>query len=189
MARSYANNTGVKVTRANAAAVLQGVRLVASVEVLVGVPADKTDRDDGTPLTNAALAYIHDQGSPEAHIPQREFMRPGIAAAQEDIEKGLSGALKAGMRGNTLRAEQALIAVGTRAAMAIRNKIDEGVPPPLADYTVRKRAARGRKGAKLEMANRAAGQAPAMDLAKPLVDTGEMRKSITYAIRPRKARR
>lgn len=196
MASSYSkhNNTGVKVTKQNMADVLRSVRLLTDVEVLVGVPEDKTVRDpalamhDGDSITNAALAYIHDQGSPEAHIPQREFMRPGIRAAQEDIAERLGAAMRGAMRGNEMIVEQSLIQVGQVAADAIRNKIDEGIAPALSDYTVRKRAERGRKGALQEMDNRMAGMSPSLDLAKPLVDTGEMRKSISYAIRSRKKR-
>lgn len=195
MAKSYVNNTGVRVTKLNLDDVLKSVRLLTDVEVLVGVPSDTTVRDpalamtDDESITNAALAYIHDQGSPEAHIPQREFMRPGIKDAQEDITERLGAAMRGAMRGNDMVVEQSLHQVGLVAQSAIRHRIDDGIPPPLADYTVRKRAERGRKGALQEMDNRAAGLPPSLDLAKPLIDTGEMRKSITYVIRSRKKRR
>lgn len=190
----FFNNTGVRVTRNNLEDVLRAVYALAGAEVLVGVPEETTERpedDDAgkAGITNAALARIHDQGAPEAHIPQREFMRPGVAAAREQIEAAMSSALKAAMRGNALVAEQAMHQAGLVTQSAIRNKIDEGIPPPLSDYTVRKRAERGRKGALLEMDNRMAGLPPSLDLAKPLVDTGEMRKSITYVIRQRKRRK
>lgn len=79
--------------------------------------------------------------------------------------------------------------VGLTAQSAIRNRIDEGIPPPLSEYTLKKRAERGRRGAMTELDRRAAGQEPSMVFAKPLVDTGEMRKSIMYVIRSRKKRR
>lgn len=186
---SYKNNTGVKVTKQNLRDVLAGVRVLADVEILVGVPSDNADRDDGSTFNNAARAYVHDQGSPEANIPQREFMRPGMKDAEPEVEKKLGNAMRGAMRGNTLVAEQSMHQAGLIAQSAIRKKIDDGIPPPLADMTVRRRAERGRKGAMLEMDNRMAGLAPSLNLAKPLIDTGEMRKSITYVMRSRKKRK
>lgn len=187
--RTFFNNTGVKVTKLNLRDVVAATRTLADAEVLVGVPAEEADRDDGSEFNNAARAYVHDQGSPEAHIPQREFMRPGIEDAMSDIEHKMGVALKAAMRGNAVAAEGSMHQVGLVAQSAIRKRIDDGIPPPLSDRTVRERANRGRKGALLEMDNRLAGVAPSLDLAKPLIDTGEMRKSITYVIRSRKRRK
>jgi hypothetical protein len=62
--------------------------ILADVEVLVGVPEETTDvrNEDGQEyITNAALAYIHDNGEPSANIPARPFMVPGITAVQEKI--------------------------------------------------------------------------------------------------------
>lgn len=196
--KSYQNNTGVQVTRQNFEDIIDSVRTLLDVEVLVGVPSDTSDRPDHlTPqdegaITNAALAYIHDQGAPEAKIPQREFMRPGIADVQPEIERRLGSAMRAAMRGNALVVEQVMHQVGIVAQSSIRNRIDAGIPPPLADYTLRKRNARTKKGsigAQIEMKRRAQGFAPSTDYAKPLVETGEMRKSITYVIRSRRRRR
>lgn len=185
------NNTGVQVTKKNLQDVIASVRALAASEVLVGVPEEKTERDDGVPLTNAALAYIHDNGAPEAHIPARPFMVPGIKRAEAEIEKRLSMALKAAMRGNMVAAEGQMMAAGLAAQLGIQKTINDGIPPPLAIATLKKRAAKGRKGAQYELKRRAKGLDPiaGMQLAKPLVDTGELRKSITFVIRSRKARR
>lgn len=188
------NNTGVKVSKKNVADVLASVRTLLDAEVLVGVPSDTTERDpalamsDDSTVTNAALAYIHDQGAPEVGIPARPFMLPGIEEARPEIEKRMAMAMRAGMRGNAIAAEQSMHQVGLVAQTAIRKKIDDGIPPPLSDYTLKKRAERGRRGAMFELDRRAKGYEPLMVLAKPLVDTGEMRKSITYVIRSRKKR-
>ena len=55
--------------------VAESVRILANSRLLVGFPAESAGRDEG-PLTNAALAYIHDNGAPEAGIP------PGEAVSQ-----------------------------------------------------------------------------------------------------------
>lgn len=58
---------------------------------------------------------------------------------------------------------------------------------PLADSTVEARARRGRKGAKAELARRAAGELPGTDLVKPLIDTGQYRRAITHVVRDKDA--
>lgn len=190
-----ANNTGVKVTKKNLNDVIAGVLALAGSEVLVGVPEETTEREnteDGKgPITNAALAYIHDNGAPESHIPARPFMLPGMEDAQADVEKHLTGAMKAAMQGKTSIAEGQMHAAGLKAQLAIQKKIKEGIPPPLAMSTLKKRAAKGRKGALLELDRRARGMdpIPGMQLAKPLIDTSDMLKSIKYVIRSRKKRK
>lgn len=196
--RTYENNTGVKVTRGDIDTVIANARTVLDAEILVGVPEDTSDRpkelnpqDEGG-LTNAALAYIHDQGVPEVGIPKREFMLPGLATAREEITRKLGNVMRVAMRGDIVRAEMAMHQVGLVAVSAIHNFIAAGIPPPLADYTLRKRDRRTKKGsksAKLEMQRRAAGLAPSTQFAIPLIDTGEMHKSIKYVIRSRRRRR
>lgn len=208
MARSYSNNTGVKITKQNMLQVQENLRLLANIEVLVGFPEDSTERDpepgEKEPITNASLGYIHDNGAPEANIPARPFMRPGIEENQEKIERALSGALKQGMRGNATAMEQALIAAGLTAKLGIQNKINEGIPPPLADATLKNRARRGKgssiaMAAKIELERRRQmeklGEDPFFDLetalttAKPLIETGQMRNAVNYVIRNKSQRR
>lgn len=177
--------SNLKVTGKGLAQIDASIRLLATVEVLVGVPEATTNNreDDGTGLTNAALAYIHDTGMPEQNIPARSFMRPALEENAEVIERSLVGIARRVLHGNPGAVEQGYQILGLKISSAIRNKIDDGVPPPLADRTLRARARKGRKGAQAELDRRAQGEVPGTDLAKPLVDTGEMRKSITYAIR------
>lgn len=209
MASSYQNNTGVKVTKQNLEQIQENLRLLANLEVLVGFPEDSTERDaaaeeEKQPITNAALGYIHDNGAPEVGIPARPFMKPAIEENRDKIERALSGALKQGMRGNATAMEQAMIAAGLTAKLAIQRKINEGIPPPLAERTLKARARRGKgssiaKAAQIELERRKAmtklGEDPFFDLetalttAKPLIDTGQMRNAVNYVIRSRSQRR
>lgn len=198
----WKNNTGVRVTKENIAQVREDTALLASVEILVGFPEDTTEREadplddpEKRGMTNAALAYIHDQGAPERNIPQREFMRPAIDAAQDRIERGLSGALRVAMRGKgPVAVEQALHAVGLAAQLAVMNKITEGIPPPLAEATLRARARKGKgsliaKAAQIELARRERGDGATTTIAKPLIETGQLRNAVKYVIRARNKRR
>ena len=171
------------------------LKILANVEVLVGVPEETTDvrNEDGVEyITNAALAYIHDNGAPEANVPARPFMKPGIEAVQAKLTRQLRRA--AGVAFNTRDAsmvERELHMVGLTAQSSIQRTIQEGIPPPLADATLRARARKrkGRVGPGLELLSRKMGEAPSMDFVTPLIDTGDLLKSITYAIRQRKRRK
>jgi hypothetical protein len=162
-------------------------------EVLVGFPEETSQRketeEDGD-MNNATLAYIHDNGAPEANIPQREFMRPAINEVLTTVKrKMLSLAKKVAMGGGPDAVDQGYHAIGLTVQKAIRGKINEGIPPPLSDRTVAARAAKGRKGAMWEKAWRSAGAPPGLELAKPLIDTAQMRNAVNYVIRDRKKRR
>jgi len=195
---TFKNGSGVSVTRGtDTGQLLESLKHLADQDVLVGFPESNAERqasEDGKPvdITNAALGFIHDQGAPEANIPARPFMDPGIRSAQDQISAKMGQVLKAvitkGAGPDVV--DQGLAQVGIIASLAIMNAINEGPPPPLADSTLRARARRGRKGAALELKLREKQlAAPSTVLAKPLVDTGEMRNSVTYAIRSKSKRR
>lgn len=172
---------------------------LVSYDILVGFPDETANRkeetgttNNGSPIlggkseiTNAALGYIHDKGAPEANIPARPFMIPGILSVEAKIGDQLLSAAKAVLRDPNTNIEARFHRVGLVASTGIKKKINEGVPPPLADATLRSRANRGRKGAMLELDKRAAGELPGIALAKPLIDTGQLRNAVTYVVRKR----
>lgn len=195
--RVMKNNTGVRITTAGGIGnLVDALNELADMEVLVGYPEDGTAREDATEPTNAELAYIHDNGAPEAKIPQRSFMVPGIEAAMPAIEKGLTDTLKAVLRTqDTSKVDAGLTRVGFAAANSIKRTINAGVPPPLSERTLKKRLQSGRKGgagarkgAALELAARAAGKVAGTEFAKPLVDTAQLRNAATFVVGSRKKR-
>ncbi len=169
---------------------LARLEALARKQVLVGFPEgdQKSMRQEEPGLTNASIAYIQDRGAPEANIPARPFMIPGVEAAAEQISSRMFAVARKAAKpdGDVVEVEDGLSRAGIAAVSAIRKRINEGIPPPLSDRTVAARAARGRKGAMWEMAWRAAGAPPGVDLAKPLVDTGQLRNAVTYVIRSKK---
>src|SRR5260363_213287 len=62
-------------------------------------------------------------------------------------------------------------------------KMTEGPFKPRAESTLQARARRGRIGAAIELERRRRGHTPENANAKPLIDTGQLRKSITYVVR------
>lgn len=166
-----------------AAQVFEGIAALAAKRVMVGIPADNTDRKDDGPITNAALGYIHENGAPEVNIPARPWLVPGVKSDQQNITDGLKVAGELALDGNPQGVERQFHRVGLRTSSAVKAYLNAGVAPPLAESTLRGRAARGRKGAKKELANRAAGGTASTELAKPLIDTAQMRNAVTYVVR------
>ncbi|UNA00772.1 virion morphogenesis protein [Edwardsiella phage vB_EpM_ZHS] len=194
------NTVQVKNTKENLELLSQALVDLVETQVLVGFPDDTSDRDNeglaDKDLTNAALGYIHDNGAPEARIPQREFMRPGIEAVQDDIADLLGRTARNTLKGGGPEAVHAgLTQVGFKAANSIKRTINEGVPPPLSAVTLRNRMRKGRKngggarkGAMIELDRRDDGQTPSVEFAKPLVDTAQMRNAVTFVLRNRKGK-
>jgi len=199
---SVAAKNGVKILKHKGALedLVEALGALTETQVLVGFPDDTSDREasgvEDKDLTNAQLGYIHDNGAPEARIPQREFMRPGIEAVQDDIANLLGKTAQATLRGGGLAAVNAgLTQVGFKAANSIKRTINAGVPPPLSERTLRERLKKGRKngggarkGAAQELDRRWDGQLPSVEFAKPLVDTGQMRNAVTFVLRDRKGK-
>lgn len=160
--------TGVTVVVDHLAAVAAGIASLASQRVMVGVPSTRAgrpaDKGKGQTINNAALAYIHDQGAPEAGIPARPFMAPGIANAKEKITKAMEGASKAALDGDQARMTREYHRAGIAAMVSIKLKITSGPFIPLKPATL---AARRRRG---------------VTRTKPLIDTGALVNSINYVI-------
>lgn len=196
------NGTGVTIIRApkdgtSLEQLADALHLLADVEVLVGVPEETTDHrdepdDDDNPITNAALAAIHNEGAPEVNIPARPFMQPGIFKVRDNLAKKLRRVATVALKTrDPFKIEAAMHEIGLTAQLSIQNTLREGVPPPLADSTLRERARKrkGRIGPGLELLSRSKGNAPGVAFVKPLIDTGDLLKSISYVIRSRKRRK
>ena len=179
---------GVRIVVDRAAEVGKAIAHLSATRVMVGFPEAQSARDGEGP-SNAELGYIHDNGAPEARIPARPFMMPGVKRNDEKIQRRLKAAAKAAFDGDSQKMDRNFVAVGMETVSTIREVITEGIPPPLADATLRARIARrktGRLGERRELIRREMGKEPGMGLAVPLIDTGEMRHKVTFAIRKAK---
>jgi len=156
---------GVKMTKDNVSVVLRSIQQLASNEVLIGIPASTTERQDGEPINNATIGYIQETGSPVNNMPARPFLVPGVESAQkaatDELKKGADDA----MDGNAQAADKALHRAGIVASNAVKAKINAGIAPELAPSTLAARRRRGRTG------------------TTPLIDTGSLRNAITYVLR------
>lgn len=150
---------------------IEALGYLQSRRVMVGVPGEKAGRREGK-IDNASLAYIHENGAPEVGIPARPFLVPGVRDVQPRIVGYLNQAMTAALDGDKGKVERTLNAVGLVAQNSVRGKITAGLSPPLKPATIaaRRRRFKGRKAM------------VAADV-KPLLDTGQLRASITYVVR------
>ncbi|EME2055572.1 hypothetical protein VWS57_001915 [Cronobacter sakazakii] len=178
--------SGLSVRADKAQSIVDALKTLANKDVLVGIPESKDERDDGD-IGNAEIGYINENGSPAQNIPPRPHLIPGVKSVEEQTVPQLKAAAQAALDGNAAGAERALNRAGTLAANGVRRYMTITGFTPLADSTVEARARRGRKGAKEELARRAAGESPGTDLVKPLIDTGQYRRAITHVVRDKDA--
>lgn len=109
-------------------------------------------------ITNVELAVIHEYGAPAANIPERSFIRSTAVVNRATylamFRGGLPKVLAHKLQINTL-----LGLVGAKMAADMKNTITHGDLAPLAPSTIE------RKGS-----------------SRPLVDTGQLLNSITWAV-------
>jgi hypothetical protein len=160
--------TGLIVLVDNVAKMAEGIEVLASKRTMVGVPADKTERKDGE-INNAALAYIHNNGAPEANIPARPFMEPGVESVAKEIRDGIGKAGEFALDGRPDAVERQYNRVGAIARDAIKAKITDGPFAPLKPSTIASRKSKRKSRKNTEIT--------------PLVDTAAMRNSINYVVR------
>ena len=142
---------------------VKGWNYIRKTEVVVGITEEtNTAREGG--MSNASLLYLHENGIPSHNIPARPVLRPAIAddGTKQKIEKLMKDGMEAALlHGDTNKAEQSFHKAGMVGRDACKKWItDGGHLAPNAPATV------ARKGS-----------------SKPLIDTGSMVGSITYAVR------
>lgn len=157
--------SGMKITRDYLDTVLASVRTMDKKRVLVGIPAPEDKRQSET-IGNAALGYIHENGSTAQNIPARPFLVPGVKAVQKDTIKTLRDSAKQVLKGNPQAVEKGLNIVGLEAQASVKQTLKAGEGfEPLSESTLEARRRKGFKG------------------EKPLIRTGQLLNSITYVVR------
>lgn len=148
-------------------------------------------------ITNAALLYIHTNGSQIRHIPPRPVIEPSIEANRVNIEDGLDAVVDALLDGKKTEARIKLKQVGTLAANGAkawftdpRNGWQQNAPSTirrklskLKRKTVKanKRYLNAMTVLSLVTQNQPLyGTTPLDNINTPLIDTGELRRAITH---------
>lgn len=165
------------------------VKELMKKEVLVGIPESTSPRKKGA-INNAALLFIHTHGSPLHNIPARPLIEPALSEREnaDRIAEDLKAVIEKVVEGNTDGATRLLTITGKDAVKMIRNWFSDPRNnwPPNQPKTVKAKI----KKKKMSKAKRTqlleAYEAGDSGIDQPLIDTGELRKSITYVVRDKK---
>ena len=130
-----------------------GARMPVSV---VGIIGDGSTRDDEGAPTNQQVGTWHEFGT--GKIPKRSFIRDTFDINRADFNKRLKKVAAVVLDGADPRLKMARF--GLYAEGVIKKRIAAGIPPALADVTIK------RKGS-----------------SKPLIHTGQLRNSIASEVR------
>lgn len=133
--------------------------------VMVGIPQKKSRRP-GEPVTNAELLFIHSFGSPINNVPARPVIEPAIKDDKDRLSKMLKRSATLSLEGKEEEAVEQLKLTGMRGQNISRawfTSPKNGWPPNSPSVAAAKR----KKGS---------------TEPKPLIDTGELRKSIIYVV-------
>ncbi|WP_312297120.1 hypothetical protein [Atlantibacter hermannii] len=163
--------SGVRTGVDNVQSILDALNTLTNKDVLVGIPEDKSAREDGE-FSNAAIGYINENGSPEQNIPPRPHLKPGVKASEPDFINHLRLAAQKALDGNQSGAITSLNRAGSNAAEGVRRYIHNAGLDPLSPVTLKIRKTRKKSPRQGE---------------KPLIDTGEYIRSITYIVRDKDA--
>lgn len=171
--------------------------------VKVGVigSSTKAARRGLDPVSNVDLAIIHEFGSRDGRVPERSFVRSTFHRKRGEYLLTLRRMVPL-LYAQKLTVPRALALLGMRMAADMKATIRDGIAPPLAESTLRARTARffksfdsrdrARKrrqegplteaeanwrGAVLGARARAKAEG-----SVPLIDTGQLVNSITYAV-------
>ena len=148
---------------------LAGLIWMKQNEVYVGIPQNKAERkdDEKEPVTNAELLFIHTNGSPVNNIPPRPVIEPALKDDKDRLNSMMKVAAQYAMQGEEEKAIKQLKLTGMRGQNVSRawfTSPKNNWPPNSPAVEARKR----KKGA---------------TNPRPLIDTGELRKSITYFVK------
>ncbi len=154
---------GKTTVKDNGGLALLAKRLAKGASVRVGIlqdaPKESKDGDAG-PATLMEVAAIHEFGAPQAHIPQRSFIRAAFDEKEREIRSDLAKVAKLVVfRKATI--EQGLAMLGARIVGYMQKRIASGIEPENAPSTIAKKGS-----------------------SKPLIDTGQLRNAITFEIIP-----
>lgn len=186
----------VIITVDNVSTVVRGIISATGKQVLVGIPEEKTGRDDPPdkpPITNAALGYIHENGAPEANIPARPWLVPGVIKSNPQTIPRLERAYGAALDGKPEEMNRQLEAAAQTAETVVKQTLEAGEGwPPLSPVTIRmrrysRRTQSMRAGEQQYLDLIAGGSSPAeaQEAAniRPLINTAQLRNAITSVVR------
>lgn len=148
----------IKITAPNTAQIKRELanlidEIVTDEVVTVGIHESESARDDPGSLTNAQLGAIHEFGTPT--IPARPWLVPGVESGNKEYIETVKHEMEAGRQ-----PEDILPVLGVIAVSSVQQYMTALRSPPNAQSTINKKGS-----------------------SNPLIDTGELKSSVTFEIR------
>ncbi len=125
------------------------------------MPQEETSRETGN-ITNAELLYIHTNGSPAKNIPPRPIIEPAIQDSKEELGTLLKEAILRALEGDT----DSAMAGMEKAGLQGENAVKAWFTNPKNGWAENAESTKKKKGS-----------------SRPLIDTGQLRKSITHVLK------
>ena len=136
---------------------LERIAALGDPKVYIGIPSSTNARQGAS--NNATIAAVHELGAPTRGIPARPFLIPTMQNNADKyttlMAQGFRNALQ-----DKEKAAEVYEKIGLVASSDVKDYIVSGQFVPLKESTI------DRKGS-----------------SKPLIDTGELRNSISYEVR------
>jgi len=136
---------------------LDRIRALGESKVYVGIPSSENARQGAT--NNATIAAVHELSAPSRGIPARPFLIPTMRNNAEKYTTLMAQGFRNALQDRT-KASEVYEKIGLVASNDVKDYIVSGQFVPLKESTI------DRKGS-----------------SKPLIDTGELRNSISYEVR------
>lgn len=137
------------------------LKKVMEREILIGIPMQKSMRK-GDVINNASLLFIHTNGSPARGIPPRPVIEPALEYNKDRIAAQLRNMLRAAASGDEAKVKMYQQRVGLAGQNAARGWFTN----PANHWAPNSPLTIALKGS-----------------SRPLIDTGNLRKSIIYVLR------
>ena len=151
----------VHTTNRQLQSVQKSIKELKKIDVLVGIPQEETDRQEGS-VTNAELLYIHTNGSPTNNIPPRPVIEPAIQDSKEEIGTLIKEAILKALEGETGGAMAGMEKAGLQGENAAKGWFTN----PKNNWAGNAESTIKQKGS-----------------SRPLIDTAQLRNSITYVVK------
>ena len=185
-------NVNVSVSQDRTKLLLEALKSLSKIDVLVGIPEENGSREGGK-VTNAELAFIHSNGSPLKGIPARPFVEPAIEDSEnsEMISVELRKAVKSALDGDTDKMSKALVKAGIQGQNAVRDWFTNPKNgwAPNSPYTILQKIGKKKDSTSKAIVRYVKEGGSLSDISglegmtQVLIDTDELRKSVTYVIR------
>lgn len=136
---------------------LERIAALGEPKVYIGIPASTNARQGAS--NNATIAAVHEMGAPSRGIPARPFLIPTIQNNADKYTNLMAQGFKNALQDKE-KAAEVYEKIGLVASSDVKDYIASGQFVPLKQSTI------DRKGS-----------------SKPLIDTSEMRNSISWEVR------